>query len=275
MAGGAAPAAKLITAEEGAVMVDELEATAPFIDQRYPDDVALAVRAALTDAELFVSYNMPAKALGPLSSALPKAPRDLRMNQRLVSLHTRAGRFAEAAVCCRTLEQLYHDAGHPDEATRYAELATKYEERASSKPAEAKPAAVKPISRYRRSEKTVSAVGAEVKAPVPVATPVSIPQLPGSPGKSPALRHPWKPRNSKFKLRPHQRSVKSTSLKNGRASCLTEGAPPAAEETEAAGEEAAHAKRREHQRDGRRDSLLPVAVHGRTGPHGLRQAGKT
>ena len=113
--------------------MEELEATAPFIDQRYADDIALAVRAALTDAELFVSYNMPAKALGPLMSALPKAPRDLRLNQRLAALHTRAGRFSEAAVCCRNLEQLYHDAGHPDEASRYSDLAGKYEERTSAK----------------------------------------------------------------------------------------------------------------------------------------------
>jgi pilus assembly protein FimV len=127
---GTVTSSKLITAEEGAVLVDELEATAPFVDQRYPDEVALAIRAALTDAELFVSYNMPAKALGPLMSALPKAPRDLRLNQRLAALHTRASRFAEAAVCCRTLESIYHDAGHPDEATRYGELAAKYEERA-------------------------------------------------------------------------------------------------------------------------------------------------
>src|SRR5262249_35808484 len=118
---------RLITAEEGAVLVDELEATAPFVDQRYPDEIALAVRAALTDAELFVSYNMPPKALGPLLSALPKAPSDLRLNQRLAALHTRASRFAEAAVCCRILESIYHDAGHPDEATRYGELAGKYE----------------------------------------------------------------------------------------------------------------------------------------------------
>ena len=123
---------RLITAEEGAVLVEELEATAPFIDQRYPDDVALTVRAALTDAELFVSYNMPAKALGPLLSALPKAPKDLRLNQRLAALHTRAGRFAEAAVCCRALESIYHDAGYPEEATRYGELADKYEERTSA-----------------------------------------------------------------------------------------------------------------------------------------------
>ncbi len=132
--GGGASGSRLITPEEGAVLVEELEATAPFIDQRYADDVALAVRAALTDAELFVSYNMPAKALGPLMSALPKAPRDLRLNQRLAALHTRAGRFSEAAVCCRNLQQLYHDAGHPDEASRYSDLAGKYEERTSAKP---------------------------------------------------------------------------------------------------------------------------------------------
>jgi tetratricopeptide (TPR) repeat protein len=128
--GGSPASPSLITVEEGATLVDELEATAPFIDQRYPDDIALAVRAALTDAELFTSYNMPAKAMGPLLAALPNAPRDLRLNQRLAALHTRAGRFAEAAVCCRNLEVLYHDAGHPDEATRYGELAGKYEARA-------------------------------------------------------------------------------------------------------------------------------------------------
>jgi len=133
---GGTTGSRMITAEEGAVLVDELEATAPFVDQRYSDEVALSVRAALTDAELFVSYNMPAKALGPLLSALPKAPRDLRLNQRLAALHTRAGRFTEAAVCCRNLESIYHDAGYPEEATRYGELATKYEERSSSMPAE-------------------------------------------------------------------------------------------------------------------------------------------
>jgi len=127
-----AAASQLITAEEGAVLVDELEATAPFIDQRYRDEVALAVRAALTDAELFVSYNMPEKAMGPLLSVLPQAPRDLRLNQRLAALHTRASRFAEGAVCCRILESLYHDAGHPDEASRYGDLAGKYEQRAAA-----------------------------------------------------------------------------------------------------------------------------------------------
>ena len=122
----------LITAEEGAVLIEELEATAPFIDQRYDDETALAVRAALTDAELFISYNMAAKALAPLIGALPAAPRDLRLNQKLAALHTRAERFAEAGVCCRALESVYHDAGHAEEASRYGELASKYEERSAA-----------------------------------------------------------------------------------------------------------------------------------------------
>ncbi len=137
---GGNSSATQITAEEAAVIVDELEATAPSIHQHYSDAVALAVRSALTDAELFISYNMPAKALGPLMAALPQAPTDLRLNQRLAALHTRAARFAEAGVCCRTLQNLYHEAGYPEEATRYGELADRYEDR-SSAPAAA-PAAI-------------------------------------------------------------------------------------------------------------------------------------
>jgi len=173
--GGAASSSRLITPEEGAVLVEELEATAPFVDQRYPDDVALAVRAALTDAELFVSYNMPAKALGPLMSALPKAPQDLRLNQRLAALHTRAGRFGEAAVCCRNLEQLYHDAGHPDEASRYSDLATKYEERTSAKPMTAIDALDVPAMPFARASVTPPAFGhlaaEELDAPASIPEP--------------------------------------------------------------------------------------------------------
>jgi len=156
---GGATGSRMITPEEGAVMVDELEATAPFIDQRYPDDVALFVRGALTDAELFISYNMPAKALGPLLSALPQAPRDLRVNQRLAALHTRASRFTEAGICCRTLESVYHDAGFPDEATRYGDLAAKYEERGSTVPEAG--VAVHATPKFAHAEAPVFDVGFE------------------------------------------------------------------------------------------------------------------
>jgi tetratricopeptide (TPR) repeat protein len=129
---GGTSGSKLITPEEAVVLIDDLEATAPSVHQHYTDEIALAVRSALTDAELFISYNMPAKALGPLVGALPLAPDDLRLNQRLAALHTRAGRFAEAAACCRTLQSVYSGAEHPDEASRYGELAERYEERSSA-----------------------------------------------------------------------------------------------------------------------------------------------
>jgi tetratricopeptide (TPR) repeat protein len=129
---GGTTGSRLITAEEGTVLVEELEATTPPLDQRYAPEIALALRAALTDAELFVSYNMPDKAVGPLMAALPIAPQDVRLNQRLAALHTRAERFGDAAACCRTLESVYAEAGLAEEAFRYGELAKRYEERGSS-----------------------------------------------------------------------------------------------------------------------------------------------
>jgi tetratricopeptide (TPR) repeat protein len=121
-----------ITAEEGSVLVEELEATAPIVDQDYPDDVAIALRSAITDADLFLSYNLPEKAIVPLLAVHAQAPQDVRLNQRLAALHTRFQHFAEAAACCRTLEGVFHEAGHPDEAVRYGELATRYEQSAQA-----------------------------------------------------------------------------------------------------------------------------------------------
>src|SRR5271157_2728935 len=162
--------ATLISSEEAAVIVDELEATSPSIHQHYSDAVALAVRSALTDAELFISYNMPAKALGPLLAALPQAPTDLRLNQRLAALHTRAERFAEAGVCCRTLQEVYSEAGYPEEATRYGELADGHEERTGD--AAVSDSVVEDASLPAEAQEEIS-VAAETSAPWPAAPPQS------------------------------------------------------------------------------------------------------
>ena len=155
-----------ITAEEGAVIVEELEATAPVIDQFYPDHIAIAVRSAVTDADLFLSYNLPDKAVVPLLGALPQAPRDVRLNQRLAALHTRYLRFTEAAVCCRTLESVYHDAGYPDEAVRYGELASRYEQSADAMPSAELPAIAPP------------AVASPAVRPAPKAAAAATPAVP-------------------------------------------------------------------------------------------------
>jgi tetratricopeptide (TPR) repeat protein len=171
--GGSTTSKSLITAEEGAVIVDELEATAPFLEQRYSDEVALAVRAAITDAELFSSYNMAEKALEPLTAALAKAPKDLRLNQRLASLHTRAGRFTEAAVCCHNLESIYREANYPEEAARYGELAARYEERAG--------VVTRPHQAVFIEEQPQASIP-EVEVKEPVAPPVAEVQVAPEPG---------------------------------------------------------------------------------------------
>jgi tetratricopeptide (TPR) repeat protein len=131
---GGSTGSKLLTVEEGVILVEELEATAPPIDQPYSPEVAAALRAALTDTELFVSYNMPDKALGPVMAVLPIAPNDVRLNQRLAALHTRAQRFADAAACCRTLQSVYDQAGLSEEGARYGDLAQRCEEREAISP---------------------------------------------------------------------------------------------------------------------------------------------
>jgi pilus assembly protein FimV len=136
---GGSLASKLLTVEEGIVLVEELEATAPPIDQEYSPEIATALRAAITDTELFVSYNMPDKALGPLMAVLPIAPSDVRLNQRLAALYVRSERFADAAACCRTLASVYNEAGLPEEGSRYEDLARRCEEHAATVPGRAAP----------------------------------------------------------------------------------------------------------------------------------------
>ena len=131
---GGTTGSKLLSVEEGIVLVEELEATAPPVDQAYSPEIANALRAALTDTELFISYNMPDKALGPLMAVLPIAPSDVRLNQRLAALYTRSERFADAAACCQTLATVYSQAGLTEEAARYEDLANRCEEHAAASP---------------------------------------------------------------------------------------------------------------------------------------------
>jgi tetratricopeptide (TPR) repeat protein len=160
-------ATRPLTADEGAqaLMVDELEIDAPAIDQEYPADVARAVRTALTDSELLDSYNLPAKAIAPLEAALPSAPRDVLLNQRLASLYVRAERYSDAARCCDILRAVYRKAGHHELAAQYAEMSAKYHQRAGEPVpdyadlAEPAPAEVEPGSGAELHAQTVEAAG--------------------------------------------------------------------------------------------------------------------
>ena len=172
-------AARPLTAEESsqAFMVDELEvATAApelALPEVYSDEIVATVRNALTESELFDSYNLPSKAIGPLESVLPQAPEDPHLNQRLASLYARAERFAEAAKCCEVLSKLHSKAGHAEQAKQYADMATKYREKpsAAGRPAAAKPApaAAAPVE----TPAVPADFGFEVSTPEPAAAPAA------------------------------------------------------------------------------------------------------
>ncbi|HSK43062.1 MAG TPA: tetratricopeptide repeat protein [Candidatus Binatia bacterium] len=125
-------ATRILTPEEAAqaFMVEELDETAPPVQQSYDPPTEKAIESALTDAELYVSYNVPAKAIPPLEAALPLAPHDVNLNQRLASLYARAERYGDAARMYQNLSKIYDDLGHPTEAAKYLEAAKKFALRA-------------------------------------------------------------------------------------------------------------------------------------------------
>jgi tetratricopeptide (TPR) repeat protein len=125
-------ATRILTPEEAAqaFMVEELDETATPVQQSYDPPTEKAIESALTDAELYVSYNVPAKAIPPLEAALPLAPKDVNLNQRLASLYVRAERFGDAARMYQNLSKIYDELGHPAEAAKYLEAAKKFSLRA-------------------------------------------------------------------------------------------------------------------------------------------------
>ena len=139
-------ATRILTPEEAAqaFMVEELDETATPVQQSYDPPTEKAIESALTDAELYVSYNVPAKAIPPLEAALPLAPKDVNLNQRLASLYVRAERFADAARMYQNLSKIYDELGHPAEAAKYLEAAKKFALRAPATAAAAMPVAPPP-----------------------------------------------------------------------------------------------------------------------------------
>jgi tetratricopeptide (TPR) repeat protein len=121
-------AVRELSQEEGsqALMVEELETQEVLVEQHYSDLVASTIQAALTESDLFESYNVPKKALAPLEAILPQAPQDVRLNQRLAAIYARLGRNKEAAQRCAVLQKVFSGAGFHEEAVKYGEMAAKY-----------------------------------------------------------------------------------------------------------------------------------------------------
>jgi len=113
-----------------ALMGDDLEAPPAFV-QEYSRDLSEEINSALTDSELFASYNVPDKAIAPLEQILPKAPKDIRVRQRLAATYARVGRFADAANSCIALAEVHAEAGFEPQTAQFREMARKYQEQAA------------------------------------------------------------------------------------------------------------------------------------------------
>jgi tetratricopeptide (TPR) repeat protein len=157
-----------------AFMLEELdEGTA--VHQSYDPPTEQAIEAALTDAELFVSYNVPGKAIPPLEAVLPMAPRDVALNQRLAMLYARGERYADAARVCQVLSDVYHELGHAKDAARYQEAARKYSLRApGGAPAVARATAAVP---HTAPPPPLPPIAMAPQAPVEVDLPTEAPSV--------------------------------------------------------------------------------------------------
>ncbi|HMC30211.1 MAG TPA: tetratricopeptide repeat protein, partial [Candidatus Angelobacter sp.] len=176
-------ASRILTPEEAAqaFMVEELDETAPAVHQAYDPPTEKAIESALTDAELYVSYNVPSKAIPPLEAALPLAPQDVNLNQRLASLYVRAERYADAARLYQNLSEIYKELGHDSESAKYLEASRRFALRAPQQ------------SSTIMATPAVAAPGAPAKAtwppqaaPAPVAEPVA--QAPIETGAEPSVQ---------------------------------------------------------------------------------------
>jgi pilus assembly protein FimV len=129
---GEDPTTRALSPEEAAqaFMVEELDEGAVVVHQNYDPPTEQAIEAALTDAELFASYNVPSKAIPPLEAVLHMAPHDITLNQRLAVLYARGERYGDAARVCQVLSEIYRELGHEKDATRYLEASRKYALRA-------------------------------------------------------------------------------------------------------------------------------------------------
>jgi tetratricopeptide (TPR) repeat protein len=129
---GEDPAAKSLEGGEAsqALFVEEIVDTPIPPVPDYPAALMEKISNVLTDAELFESYNKPQQAIAPLEAILEKAPNDVRVNQRLLSVYSKVERLADAAARCDVLNTVYQQAGMSAEAQQYAEMAAQLRQQA-------------------------------------------------------------------------------------------------------------------------------------------------
>jgi pilus assembly protein FimV len=163
-------ATRILTPEEAAqaLMMEELDESAPAVHQSYDPPTEKAIESALTDAELYVSYNVPSKAIPPLEAALPLAPQDVNLNQRLAGLYVRSERYADAARLYKNLSDIYKELGHEEESAKYLEVSRRYALRAPQSPSIPVTPVAAPAAKPTWPPEPIAAPAAQPETPVAI-----------------------------------------------------------------------------------------------------------
>jgi tetratricopeptide (TPR) repeat protein len=139
------------------------------VDAGPQDELQRYVQQALTDVDLFSSYNLTQKAMDLLETVLKRAPGHPQALEKLLDMCLGAGNERRTAELAAQLEAIYREKGETQRAERFADLQRRYS-RAAGKAGEA-PAV------------------AEEKAPPEFQIPVVEVELPGAAPALPATVH--------------------------------------------------------------------------------------
>jgi len=127
------------------------------------DELQRYVQQALTDVDLFSSYNLTQKAVDLLETVLKRAPGHPQALEKLLDLSLGAGNERRTAELAAQLEAIYRDKSDSQRAERFADLKRRYS-RAADKSGETAAAAAEAPA---HPEFEIPSVELEVPGPVP------------------------------------------------------------------------------------------------------------
>jgi tetratricopeptide (TPR) repeat protein len=129
------------------VVVTPTAAAAPAAPRTSDDETQRYIAQALTDVDLFSSYNLTQKAIDLLENVLRRAPGHPGALEKLMDLYLGAGNERRTAELAAQLEEIYKAQGDQNRAERFSDLRrrfTRVSERAAEPAAPAGPAAAAP-----------------------------------------------------------------------------------------------------------------------------------
>ncbi len=122
--------------DQDVTMTPKTAVAPPRVEAPPQDELQRYVQQALTDVDLFSSYNLTQKAVDLLETVLKRAPGHPQALEKLLDLCLGAGNERRTAELAAQLDAIYREKGEPQRAERFADLHRRYS-RAADKAGEA------------------------------------------------------------------------------------------------------------------------------------------